>query len=177
MTLIVEYVAVGTGAALELGRNGDVDALIVHAPEQEANFIEEGFADERVPIARNALVLLGPSSWNASIFEAFTSILEDETCFISRGDNSGTHAKEQAIWRHINQTQGVEMVEDSNGYHPLGDWYFSIGQGMERPSTWPMRRTVQRFQTVERLFNSNQRLISSGQNFLIQSLIIRTPTW
>ena len=126
----VEYVAVGTGAALELGRNGDVDALIVHAPDQEAKFIEEGFADERVPIARNAFVLLGRNTWNGSIFQAFTSILEDETCFISRGDNSGTHAKEQAIWRHINQTQGVEMVEDSNGYHPLGDWYFSIGQGM-----------------------------------------------
>ena len=126
----VEYVAVGTGAALELGRNGDVDALIVHSPEHEAMFIQDGFANERVPIARNAFVLLGPDTWNGSIFEAFTSILEDETCFISRGDNSGTHVKEQAIWRHINQTQGIEMVEDSNGYHPLGDWYSSIGQGM-----------------------------------------------
>ena len=126
----VEYVAVGTGAALELGRNGDVDALIVHAPEQEAMFIDEGFANERIPIARNAFVLLGPNVWNGSIFDAFTSIIEDQTCFISRGDNSGTHAKEQAIWRHINQTQGLEMVEDSNGYHPPGDWYFSIGQGM-----------------------------------------------
>ena len=126
----VEYVAVGTGAALELGRNGDVDALIVHAPNQEAIFIEQGFANERVPIARNAFVLLGPDTWNGSVYDAFSSIVEDQTCFISRGDNSGTHAKEQAIWRHINQTQGVEMVEDSNGYHPLGDWYFSIGQGM-----------------------------------------------
>ena len=172
----VEYVAVGTGAALELGRNGDVDALIVHAPDQEAKFIEEGFADERVPIARNAFVLLGQHMERFN-FEAFTSILEDETCFISRGDNSGTHAKEQAIWRHINQTQGVEMVEDSNGYHPLGTGTSPSARVWERPSTWLMRRTVQRFQTVERLFNSNQRLTSSGQNFLIRSLIIRTPTW
>ena len=126
----VEYVAVGTGAALELGRNGDVDALIVHAPEQEASFIQAGYATERVPIARNAFVLLGPNMWNGSVFDAFTSILENETCFVSRGDNSGTHAKEQAIWAHINQTQGIAMIEDSNGYHPDGDWYFSIGQGM-----------------------------------------------
>ena len=126
----VEYVAVGTGAALELGRNGDVDALIVHAPEQEAAFVLAGHANERTPIARNAFVLLGPQAWNGSVFDAFTSILENETCFVSRGDNSGTHAKEQAIWMHINQTQGTPMVEDSNGYHPDGDWYFSIGQGM-----------------------------------------------
>ena len=87
-------------------------------------------ANERTPIARNAFVLLGPQAWNGSVFDAFTSILENETCFVSRGDNSGTHAKEQAIWMHINQTLGTPMVEDSNGYHPDGDWYFSIGQGM-----------------------------------------------
>jgi tungstate transport system substrate-binding protein len=126
----VEYVAVGTGAALQLGMTGDVDALIVHAPQQEMNFIEDGYASERVPIARNSFVLLGPELYSNSIYDAFSLIFEEEHCFISRGDDSGTHAKEQAIWRHLNETRNYSMVEDSNGYHPQGEWYFSIGQGM-----------------------------------------------
>jgi len=126
----IEYVAVGTGAALQLGRTGDVDALIVHAPEQEARFIEEGFAEERLPFAYNAFVLLSPIDVNGSIYDAFETIVSEEHCFISRGDDSGTHAKEQAIWRHLNETRNIETVEDSNGLHPTGDWYYSIGQGM-----------------------------------------------
>jgi tungstate transport system substrate-binding protein len=109
---------------------GDVDALIVHAPQQEMNFIEDGYASERVPIARNSFVLLGPELYSNSIYDAFSLIFEEEHCFISRGDDSGTHAKEQAIWRHLNETRNYSMVEDSNGYHPQGEWYFSIGQGM-----------------------------------------------
>jgi len=126
----IEYVAVGTGAALQLGRTGDVDALIVHAPEQEARFVEEGFAEERLPFAYNAFVLLSPIDVNGSIYDAFETIVSEEHCFISRGDDSGTHAKEQAIWRHLNETRNIETVEDSNGLHPTGDWYYSIGQGM-----------------------------------------------
>ena len=126
----VEYVAVGTGAALQLGMTGDVDALIVHAPQQEMNFIEGGYASERVPIARNSFVLVGPQIYSNSIYDAFSLIFEEERCFISRGDDSGTHAKEQAIWRHLNESRNYSMVEDSNGYHPQGEWYYSIGQGM-----------------------------------------------
>ena len=126
----VEYVAVGTGAALQLGRSGDVDALIVHAPQQEMEFIEEGYGLERIPVAYNAFVLLSPVHLDGSVFDAFETVAESEYCFVSRGDNSGTHAKEQAIWNHLNSTRGLELVEDSNGVHPSGDWYFSIGQGM-----------------------------------------------
>lgn len=126
----VEYVAVGTGAALQLGRTGDVDALIVHAPDQEQLFIDEGFAHERTPIAYNAFVLLSPRHFNGSVYDAFERIANDEHCFVSRGDESGTHAKEQAIWRHLNETRNLSVVEDSNGLHPPGEWYYSIGQGM-----------------------------------------------
>ena len=126
----VEYVAVGTGAALVLGENKDVDALIVHAPEQELEFVENGFGDDSSTIAWNRFVLLAPTGYNSSIFDAFESIYEDESCFISRGDFSGTHHKEQSIWRSLNQTNDVPMVEDADGYHPEGDWYYSIGQGM-----------------------------------------------
>ncbi|MBT5454484.1 MAG: tungsten ABC transporter substrate-binding protein [Euryarchaeota archaeon] len=126
----VEYVAVGTGAALVLGENKDVDALIVHAPEQELEFVENGFGDDSSAIAWNRFVLLAPTGYNSSIFDAFESIYEDESCFISRGDFSGTHHKEQSIWKSLNQTNDVPMVEDADGYHPDGDWYYSIGQGM-----------------------------------------------
>ena len=73
---------------------------------------------------------LGPELYSNSIYDAFSLIFEEERCFISRGDDSGTHAKEQAIWRHLNESRNYSMVEDSNGYHPQGEWYYSIGQGM-----------------------------------------------
>lgn len=112
----VNVVAVGTGAALNLGENGDVDVLIVHSPKKEIEFIENGFGISRSTFAWNRFVLIGPNQLdgfpNASA--AFSS-LEDE-CFISRGDNSGTHIKELEIW----QMAGIEP----------GDEYLSIGQGM-----------------------------------------------
>jgi tungstate transport system substrate-binding protein len=126
----VEYVAVGTGAALVLGENKDVDALIVHSPEQEIEFVENRFGYDRSAIAWNRFVLLSPSSFNSSIFDAFESIYENESCFISRGDFSGTHHKEQSIWRSLNETNGLPIVEDADGLHPVGEWYYSIGQGM-----------------------------------------------
>ncbi|MBR68349.1 MAG: tungsten ABC transporter substrate-binding protein [Euryarchaeota archaeon] len=126
----VEYVAVGTGAALLLGEQGDVDALLVHAPEQEEAFIENGFGYNRTLIAWNAFVLLSPIPLPSTIHDAFLEIADNEHCFISRGDDSGTHIKEQAIWSMINETHDLPLVNDSNGLHPSGDWYYSIGQGM-----------------------------------------------
>lgn len=126
----VEYVAVGTGAALRLGEQGDVDALIVHAPDLETSFIEAGHGTQRTQVAWNAFVVLSPSMNAASLDEAFVDIFHNERCFVSRGDFSGTHEKEQAIWRRLAATHDLELIEDHNGLHPAGDWYFSIGQGM-----------------------------------------------
>jgi len=126
----VEYVAVGTGAALHLGANGDVDALIVHAPAQEETFVAQGHGVNRTQIAWNAFVLLSPIELPNSLIDAFSLIAEEEHCFVSRGDNSGTHMKEQAVWEHLANTTSIELVHDINGLHPEGDWYYSIGQGM-----------------------------------------------
>ncbi len=126
----VEYVAVGTGAALNLGRNGDVDALIVHAPEQEARFVEDGYGDHRTQIAWNMFVLLSPVDLPTDLDEALLAIVSEERCFVSRGDDSGTHMKEQELWQRLETAGALTLVEDSNGVHPEGEWYFSIGQGM-----------------------------------------------
>ena len=126
----VEYVAVGTGAALNLGKSGDVDALIVHAPDQEVTFVDAGYGQNRTQIAWNAFVLLSPRELPETLDEALLSVVQNEQCFVSRGDDSGTHLKEQALWQRLNITASLPVVDDGNGIHPTGEWYFSIGQGM-----------------------------------------------
>ena len=173
----VEYVAVGTGAALELGRNGDVDALIVHAPEQEEAFIEAGYGSNRTTFAWNSFVLLSPTELPETIDEAFGFVVESEQCFVSRGDDSGTHLKEQSIWRHLNETQGLPVVLDSNGLHPTGSWYYSIGQGMgaainmaheKECVTLSDRGTALRFQSDISLdrYEYNESVVHNPYSFL-----------
>jgi tungstate transport system substrate-binding protein len=121
--VVVDVVAVGTGAALELGRNGDVDLVMVHAPGLEREFVEEGYGVERVGFMYNDFVILGPPSDPAgiagteSVADAFARIAETESQFVSRGDNSGTHTKERNIWAEA-------------GIDPSGPWYREAGQGM-----------------------------------------------
>jgi tungstate transport system substrate-binding protein len=121
--VVVDVVAVGTGAALELGRNGDVDLVMVHAPGLEREFVEEGYGVERVGFMYNDFVILGPPSDPAgiagteSVADAFGRIAETESQFVSRGDNSGTHTKERNIWAEA-------------GIDPSGPWYREAGQGM-----------------------------------------------
>ena len=119
----VDVVAVGTGAALELGRNGDVDLVMVHAPGLEREFVNEGYGVERVGFMYNDFVILGPEDDPAgiagmeSVTEAMQRIAQEEATFISRGDNSGTHTKEKTIWAEA-------------GVDPSGSWYREAGQGM-----------------------------------------------
>ena len=122
----VKVVAVGTGAALRLGQNGDADLLIVHAPEKEISFIEDGHGKSRVTFAWNRFILIGPVdiSNNNNISNAFKTAID--SCFISRGDESGTHIKEQEIWQQTN----LELIEDDLGLHPIDDNFISIGNGM-----------------------------------------------
>ncbi len=126
----VDVIAVGSGAALSLAENKDVDVLIVHDPVRELEFIENGFAKNRTTFAWNRFVLLGPSSVSGSLNETLTWLLENDQCFVSRGDESGTHQKEQAIWKAFSNQSDAEFIEDSLGYHPVWDGYQSIGQGM-----------------------------------------------
>ncbi|NBD36793.1 MAG: solute-binding protein [Chloroflexi bacterium] len=119
----VEVIAVGTGQALEIGEKGDADVLMVHARSLEDAFMEAGHGVRREDLMYNDFVIVGPPDDPAGIEgmskapKAFAKIAEAEVIFISRGDDSGTHTKEKAIWTEA----GVE---------PTGDWYVSAGQGM-----------------------------------------------
>lgn len=121
--LSLKVVAVGTGEALALGRRGDADVLLVHDPPGERAFVERGHGVRRVPVMRNAFVLVGPPSDPAgaasadSLVEAFRAIARSRTPFASRGDDSGTHRREREVWR-------------AAGVDPAGDWYRELGQGM-----------------------------------------------
>lgn len=119
----VDVIAVGTGQALRLGANGDADVVLVHAREREEAFVAEGHGVARYDVMYNDFVVVGPASDPASIASApsaaaaFQRIADHGAGFVSRGDDSGTHIKEQAIW---DQTSAVLDA----------GWYFSAGQGM-----------------------------------------------
>jgi len=119
----VKVVAVGTGQALELGRRGDADVLLVHDPDAEEKFMAEGFGASRRPVMWNDFVLVGPPAdpagarGAASAVEAFGRVAGKQAPFVSRGDESGTHAKEMAVWRRA-------------GGESRGGWYVRAGAGM-----------------------------------------------
>ena len=119
----VQTIAVGTGKALRLGREGDVDIVLVHARNAEQAFIDAGYGAERFDVMYNDFVLIGPPddpaqiSTSQSVIEALQKILAIKSPFISRGDDSGTHKKELSLWRKTDNS-------------PQGDWYKSVGQGM-----------------------------------------------
>ncbi len=119
----VEVIAVGTGQAMELGKNGDADVLLVHARAQEDAFVADGYGVNRKDVMYNDFIIVGPANDPAGIkgmkdaAAAFAKLAQTGSRFISRGDNSGTHTKEKAVWKAAN-------VE------PKGDWYVSAGQGM-----------------------------------------------
>lgn len=121
----VDVVAKGTGAALELAKNGDADGLLVHAKAQEEQFIADGFATERFDVMYNDFIIVGPESDPAGLLtnapndpiKAFVLISENQAAFVSRGDESGTHTKEKSYWKEAEIT-------------PEGEWYVEAGTGM-----------------------------------------------
>ena len=119
----VHVIAVGTGKALRMGRDGDADVLLVHAPEAETEFVKAGYGERRNSVMYNDFVLVGPASNPANIKidrginEALHQIADHKSVFISRGDNSGTHKKELGLWQ----------AEEVN---PQEKWYREVGQGM-----------------------------------------------
>jgi tungstate transport system substrate-binding protein len=125
----VDVIAVGTGQALELGRRGDADVLLVHAPDQEAAFVAEGHAARRDDVMYNDFVIVGPLADAAGIAQsrsardAFRLIAAAGATFASRGDKSGTHTKELAIWKALGQ-------DPARAPAPGLPWYLSVGQGM-----------------------------------------------
>jgi tungstate transport system substrate-binding protein len=141
----VKVIAVGSGQALELGRRGDADVLLTHAPEAEKQFMDEGNGVQRLPVMHNDFVLVGPHSDPAdveeqtAITEAFRRIAQNESPFISRGDESGTHSKEKMIWMNTVALHIGFVSEDRNSdsykslvgeIDPQGRWFVRAGAGM-----------------------------------------------
>ena len=122
----VRVVAVGTGQALRLARNGDADLLLVHDKPSEEAFVAEGYGSERFDLMYNDFVAVGPAVDPAGIAdtddaaEALKRIAAAETPFVSRGDDSGTHRRERALWA----AAGLDPTGAS------GTWYREAGQGM-----------------------------------------------
>lgn len=122
----VRVVALGTGQALDTGRRGDVDVVFVHARAQEEAFVAEGSGLKRFPVMYNDFVLIGPQSDPAGIrggndvAAALRAIRDKRAIFISRGDRSGTHSAELALWKQA----GIDIAS------ARGQWYREIGQGM-----------------------------------------------
>jgi tungstate transport system substrate-binding protein len=122
----VKVVALGTGQAIDVGRRGDADVLFVHARPMEEKFVADGFGVRRFPVMYNDFVLIGPKGDPAGIAgakdiaAALRAIKAKGAPFVSRGDRSGTHQAELALWK----AAGVDIASDR------GPWYREIGQGM-----------------------------------------------
>ena len=118
----VRVVAVGSGQALALARRGDADLVLVHDPDAESTFVAQGDGDARRTIMRNDFILVGPPADPADVRtagstpEALRRIARTQSLFLSRGDSSGTHRREVALWRLA-------------GVVPDGDWYAEAGVG------------------------------------------------
>ena len=126
----VDVIAVGSGAAMNLAKTNDVDVLISHSPANEVKFVEEGYAINRTTFAWNRFVLIGPDQLSGNLTEVMSSLVRENKCFISRGDSSGTHIKEQDVWRNVAEVSNLSFIDNELGYHPDWDGYKSIGQGM-----------------------------------------------
>ncbi|UCF08603.1 MAG: ABC transporter permease [Thermoplasmata archaeon] len=126
----VKVTPVGTGQALEMGRRGDVDVLMVHAPSKEEDFVREGYGTQRFAVCYNYFVIVGPTSDPADIknannvSDAVKIIFSSESTFVSRGDDSGTHTMEKALWEAAGYDYNSEIDIPENG------WYYSVSAGM-----------------------------------------------
>ena len=148
----VKVIAKGTGAAIRDGMDGNVDVIFVHALARENKFVQDGYGTKRYGVMHNDFVVVGPPNDPAKIrggkdvAAALKKIAGAQAKFISRGDDSGTHTKEQDLWKET----GLEMVKKSleivkkgkkrtiNAVQPKGakSWYLSIGQGMGKTLTF-----------------------------------------
>jgi tungstate transport system substrate-binding protein len=131
----VKVIAQGTGQALDTGRRGDADVVFVHAKPQEEKFLAEGFGVKRFPVMYNDFVLIGPKRDPAAVkgkdVEAALKTIKDKGApFISRGDRSGTHSAELALWKAAGIDPHAPPIPQPAGREVAGLWYREIGQGM-----------------------------------------------
>lgn len=140
----IKVIAKGTGAAIRDGQDGNVDIIFVHAKSREEQFIKDGFGTKRYAVMHNDFVILGPEKDPAGVkgcksaSEALSKIAKSGAMFASRGDDSGTHTKEQALWKKTQvkmNTKTSEIVKKGKKKSvsyvcPDGKFYVSLGQGM-----------------------------------------------
>jgi tungstate transport system substrate-binding protein len=121
---MVRHVGAGTGAALDIAKQGTVDLVLVHAKELEEKFVREGYGTERIPLMYNDFVIAGPATDPAGIkglktaTDALRKVEESKSIFVSRGDKSGTHIAEMELWQKA-------------GIKPSGSWYQVYEKGAE----------------------------------------------
>lgn len=148
----VKVIAKGTGAALRDGRDGNVDIVFVHARAREEKFVAEGYGTKRWPVMHNDFIIVGPKNDPAGIkgmqnaAEALAKIAGHRSTFISRGDDSGTHTREQSLWKASGvklDNRSLEFVKKGKKRHvdyqapaDSESWYRSIGQGMGKTLTY-----------------------------------------
>jgi tungstate transport system substrate-binding protein len=140
----VKVIAKGTGASLQLARDGNADIVLVHAPQLERQFIADGHGLARHEVMYNDFVIVGPKADPANLAsaksaaQALARVAAAKQAFISRGDGSGTHVKEQDLWRQTDLSLESKTVtlfskgkrREITSVRPGGPWYLSIGQGM-----------------------------------------------
>ena len=123
---IVQTIAVGSGEGMKMGEEGNADVLLVHAPASEVTFMDAGNGTDRFLVMHNDFIIVGPASDPAGIrgmtsaVDAFTAIFEAGSPFVTRGDDSGTHKKELALWK-------TAALDPQSGRQA---WYIETGQGM-----------------------------------------------
>ncbi len=148
----VKVVAKGTGAALRDGMDGNVDVIFVHARAREEQFIKDGYGTKRYPVMHNDFILLGPAADPAGIkamddaAKALRKIAQSKSLFVSRGDDSGTHTKEQSLWEAtglpmaplVSSVTNKGKTKKNHPKEPANSkgWYLSIGQGMGKTLTF-----------------------------------------
>lgn len=147
----VKVVAKGTGAAIRDGIDGNVDVIFVHDRAREDAFVQEGYGTKRYAVMHNDFIIVGPAGDEAKVkvtpegADALKKIAATKATFVSRGDDSGTHAKEQELWKASTlplETGTSTMEKDGKqveikSVHPAAstDWYLSVGQGMGKTLT------------------------------------------
>ncbi len=145
----VKVIAKGTGAAIRDGMDGNVDIIFVHAKLREEKFVNQGYGTKRYSVMHNDFIILGPEKDPAGIkgsnaADSFFKIAQSGVLFTSRGDDSGTHTKEQSLWKKSGiplKATSTTIVKkgrkrDINYVEPKGKWYFSLGQGMGKVLTF-----------------------------------------
>ena len=147
----VKVIAKGTGAAIRDGIDGNVDAIFVHDTAREEAFVKDGYGTKRYGVMHNDFILVGPESDPAKVkgsaegAEAVKKIAAAMATFVSRGDDSGTHAKEQELWKAsglpletaVSTTEKDGKTVEVKSVHPAAskEWYLSVGQGMGKTLT------------------------------------------